>query len=532
MAVFKRRWFMWDIARQRRFDREEFSLVATKLAEFGYNGIGLYLEGAFELKSVGGILREGVMTCEDAAWAKEKCAELGMVVFPMTNVVGHMEHFLRQERFRHLCADENLYKLDFTKPEAEEFAIKIVYDFIEAFDTDYIHIGGDEVPLTDESRPLYAKFLSGICDKLLSGGITPAIWNDMLWSHKELCEPFSREVEIFDWHYYGHRPESLRFFKEQGFKKVIACPCDNSWNGFASHQAMRPWVAEEDHTPVDPDEIEALFADEIIEGDPENLMGLHTHWEDTMGRDLWGQWTVFARSGLFMSGKFSKETNTDEDLEKAVFGRVTPYTEIMRIIQDDIQTLFLHPGHSSLYRTPLFEKDSFAKLLINMSREKNGIAEMTAKPVKKIEKLLSEWAPRGDFEKRCHAYLVSVAALIKAAFSLYGAFEATGELYTLAANKQFDAPEEAKKLLLEYTDGFTAAAEYIKAYIPALRAFIDLVPTHTETDFIKLNTTVKYTEDMANILKELATSPSFERIPLPAISLVLDKALNDTVIER
>ena len=69
MAVFKRRWFMWDLARQRRFDREEFLLVINKLADLGYNGLGLYLEGAFEFKSLGGVLREGVMTYEDAAWA-------------------------------------------------------------------------------------------------------------------------------------------------------------------------------------------------------------------------------------------------------------------------------------------------------------------------------------------------------------------------------------------------------------------------------------------------------------------------------
>ena len=59
MEVFKRRWFMWDLARQRRFDREEFLLVINKLADLGYNGLGLYLEGAFEFKSLGGVLREG-----------------------------------------------------------------------------------------------------------------------------------------------------------------------------------------------------------------------------------------------------------------------------------------------------------------------------------------------------------------------------------------------------------------------------------------------------------------------------------------
>ncbi len=533
MAVFKRRWFMWDFARQRRFDREEFIMVATKLSELGFNGIGLYLEGAFELKSIGeGILREGVMTRDDAVWAKEKCAALGITLFPMTNVVGHMEHFLRQERFAHLCADDDLYALNFTGPEAEEFAMKILSEYIEAFDTNYIHVGGDEVPLTDKTRPLYAEFLSGICNKLLARGITPAIWNDMLWSHKELCDTFSRDVEIFDWFYNGHRPESIKFFRELGFKKVIPCPCDNSWQGFIGHQAMRPWVEEEDHTPVAPDEVEALFADAIREGDPENLMGLHTHWEDTEGRDLWGQWSAFARSGYFMQGKFDNKPCNDETLEMAIFGRVTPYTQIMHIIQDEIQTLFIHPCHGLIFRDFLFNKQRYSKILKDTARDKPEIAKETVEPVKKIEKLLNDWTAEGEFEKRCHAYLVSIVALIKASFGLYDAFAAYGKLYKIAANKQFDNTQEAKALVLEFADGFSAAAQLIKEYVPKLKAFIELTPTHTQTDFVKLGNTINYTENMAKILTELATQPSFEKIPLPAISLVIDKALNNTVIER
>lgn len=533
MAVFKRRWFMWDFARQRSFDREEFSMVATKLSEVGFNGIGLYLEGAFELKSIGGgILRKGIMTREDAVWVKEKCDSLGMKVFPMTNVVGHMEHFLRQERFRSLCADDGMYKLKFTAPEAEDFAMKIVYDYIEAFDTDYIHLGGDEVSLTEETRPLYAKFLSKICDNLLTKGITPAIWNDMLWNHKELCEPFSREVEIFDWWYNGHRPKSIEFFKKQGFKTIIPCPCDNSWSGFASHQAVRPWNPHEDQTPVTPDEIEAFLADEVILGDPDNLMGLHTHWEDTQGRDLWGQWTVFARSGLFMSGKYNKETCNDEMLEKAIFGRVTPYTEIMHIIQNEIQTLWTHPCHGLLYREVMFAIDNYRNLPKNIAREKKGIAKDAFVAVEKIEALLKTWTPVGNFEERCYAYYVSVAALIKAVFGIYDAFDVAGALYSVAADIQFDQPEKAKELVLQFADGFSKAAEFIKEYVPVHKAFVDIVPTHTATDFIKIERTLKYTENMANVLKEFTLPERFERIPLPALACVIDNALNGNVIER
>ena len=44
---FERVWYMCDYARQRVFVREEFLLWLDKLQSLGYNGIGLYLEGAF-----------------------------------------------------------------------------------------------------------------------------------------------------------------------------------------------------------------------------------------------------------------------------------------------------------------------------------------------------------------------------------------------------------------------------------------------------------------------------------------------------
>ena len=534
MAVFKRRWFMWDFARQRSFDRDEFSLVATKLSEVGFNGIGLYLEGAFELKCVGGgILRKGIMTREDAKWVKEKCKSLGMEVFPMTNVVGHMEHFFRQERFRHLgpkykygCLD-----LNFTLPEAEEFSMNIIDDYLEAFDTKYIHIGGDEVALTPETRPLFAKFLASICDKLLSRGVTPAIWNDMLWNHKELCEPFSRDVEIFDWHYFSHRAESIKFFNEQGFKKVIACPCDNSWIGFSSHQMTCLWIRGE-QIPVESDAIEALFRDNIKEGDPENLMGLHTHWEDTMGRDLWGQWSTFARSGMFMRGEFDEKPCTDKTLEMALFGRITPYTEIMHIIQNEIHSLFKHPYHASPVRSALFVKERFEELPTTVFEQEKGLSAKTVAPIEKIDKLLGGWLPEGEFEKRCKAYLVSTSALMKAAFALYTALDSCDELYTTAAKLQFEKKAEAKELVKKFAERFSRAAELIKEYIPAHKAFIELVPTHTETDFIKLDNTLVYINNIIEILKELVDSPSFEMIPLPSIYCIIDHVTNARVIER
>jgi hypothetical protein len=50
-APFERKWFMCDYARQRVFIRDEFILWLDALKRLGYNGLGIYLEGAFDFKN-------------------------------------------------------------------------------------------------------------------------------------------------------------------------------------------------------------------------------------------------------------------------------------------------------------------------------------------------------------------------------------------------------------------------------------------------------------------------------------------------
>ena len=126
---FDRRWFMCDYARQRTFIRDEFVLWLDALQRLGYNGLGIYLEGAFDFKSIPGVIREGVMTYDDAKWAVEEGNKRGIFVFPMTNVVGHMEHYFRQERYRDLLMkDTNYMQMNFFDDRAEDFVMNIVHE--------------------------------------------------------------------------------------------------------------------------------------------------------------------------------------------------------------------------------------------------------------------------------------------------------------------------------------------------------------------------------------------------------------------
>ena len=63
--VFEKRWFMLDFARMRRLHRGEMTDLLDILQRSGYNGLGLYVEGAFALPGTRGLPRPGCLTQDD-----------------------------------------------------------------------------------------------------------------------------------------------------------------------------------------------------------------------------------------------------------------------------------------------------------------------------------------------------------------------------------------------------------------------------------------------------------------------------------
>ena len=417
--------------------------------------------------------------------------------------------------------------------------MKIIHEYLDAFDLKYIHIGGDEVKLTDENKLIYAKFLSKLCDNLLAEGVKPGIWNDLFWKDQELCEPFNREVEIFDWHYCGHRKESIEFFVEQGFKKVYVCPCENSWIGFINH-SYTAFRLSSTNEPVQHYEIEAFLNDGIECENYKEHNAFVTHWEATQGRDLWGQWSALARAGLYMTGDIANKEPNDEMIERAIFGRVTPYTSITRIIQAEIQTPLLdwargikETGSATLpfaIRRALFIPADFKSSLVNATYQSSFDHDAMNKAVDKCEALLKTWTPEGDFEERCFISMTSIISMMRAAFALNKAAADCDKYYSVAAEKQFSDPAEAKKLIFEFAEGFKAANEKIDAYRNDIARLINCTG-HTATDLVRIDIIMDFVDSIVDYLEDYAMSDNFNRIALPAFECIIEWVVDLGLIE-
>ena len=515
---------MIDLARQRTFVREEFILWLDAFERLGYNGLGLYLEGAFDFESIQGVIREGVMTPEDARWAVEEGKKRGIYIFPMTNVVGHMNHFFDQERNRALMSSLRCDQMDFQSPEAEAFAMNIVHEYARHFGTDLIHIGGDETVLTPETKMEYARFLAKICDNMIAEGLKPAIWNDMIWMEPELCEPFSREVCIFDWNYYGHRPESVAFFKEQGFSDLLVCPSDNSWEGVINRQRLCPHLKARTDWPVKPDEIEAFLDDAARQ---QVYSGLLTHWDNTAGRCLWPQWSAFARAALYMNGELEPGAECDEAIERKLFGRVTPYTEVTHLLQNDIQRSDLSHKWFMAMRDSLFLTNGLMTLIDRAAKEAPAFPEDIDRVLPVIEEKLAGWTPETEFEAHCLAGMNGTAAIVRASNAITKAGRGYQRCYRRACELQFTSKTTAAQLLDRLAGLFRTAATEVLA---ARRIFAGAIAGtgHPVHDLKLMEVNAGKLSLIAALLEEY--SLKLDRIPLPRFEQIIDCAIKGTPI--
>lgn len=523
---FDRRWFMIDLAREKTFSKDEFTVLLDTLEKLGYNGIGVYLEGAFEFKNLGGVTREKVMTRDDAKWLNAECKKRGIYAFPLTNIAAHMNHFYGVEKYRDLFLAETPYQIDFHKEKARDFVMTYVRDYIEAFDTDMINIGGDEVSLKDENDKIaYAKFVGSVCDELLKTGIKPAIWGDMLFKNPELCDYINKDAIIFDWCYHGHSPDSLKLFKDKGFKEIFACNSDNGWIGLINHQ-HGPLVRED--MSIERDEVEAFLEDAKNLGIKNAMV---TDWENFIGRNLWGQFAPIARCALFLNGETEARECTDEQIDTALFGRITGYAKVTRLLRDGLHPEDMPrptPPADLLFslRTALCEPSFFVKVVKQLNEEKPTYFDSYDEVIEKAESILDKWDAVSPLEERCLLAMYNITSMARVASCMVKISKGYLALYKKASKIQFDSP----KLALQYLNRFE---NIVRHCAQEYRSHLKILTTATADsgygtfDQIKIELMIKRINNMADYIA--CFEQDIDRVALPRIERVLTRCIVDGI---
>lgn len=274
------RMWMLDVAREQAPTLDHLRGWCELTRDSGYNALGLYLEHRFAYPSAPWASGVGAVTPASVRTLQREFPEIKIV--PFANLLGHFEGMLYTEegkRYR-----EELFKgmqACPSNPEFTAFAERLLDDVMDAFDSDLVHIGGDETwqlgacPVCktrveaaegDGKAQIYGEHFGAMARRVLARGRRPAVWGDMFLDHPEALAAMPKETLIFDWQYFKSCEPSSRGFLDAGHE-VVCCPALHTYNA--------TWL----HVPQSEENVRTLSADAT-------RLGAHgvcvTTWENAL----------------------------------------------------------------------------------------------------------------------------------------------------------------------------------------------------------------------------------------------------------
>ncbi|MFP6870144.1 MAG: family 20 glycosylhydrolase [Nitrospinota bacterium] len=228
--------WMYDIAREQSPSEESLLDLIERSAGAGYNALGLYLEHRFAYPSAPWAAGPGCLTPEAAGRLSRAAAGRGVRLIPFLNTLGHMEGFIRSEGGQWLAEapGKGVLQICPSRPECIKFASNLVADALDAFDDEWVHLGGDETHQLGEcslcakragkagKEGLYAEFFGRLCRQVLERGRRPCMWGDMLAKYPGALDLIPQETVIFDWDYDDAPGETSAMFRRRGFEVVLS----------------------------------------------------------------------------------------------------------------------------------------------------------------------------------------------------------------------------------------------------------------------------------------------------------------------
>lgn len=238
--------WIYDIAREQSPSEDRLRELFLRSQDAGYGAIGLYLEHRYAYPSAPWAAAPGSLTPELINRLQSDPELSKLRVVPFLNTLGHMEGFIRTEGGEWLAEGpgQGFLQLCPSRKECADFAWGLVSDAMEAFDDEWIHLGGDEAQQLGQCHycaervqsigvaGLYGEYYGQMCQRVLNCGRRPCLWGDMLTKFPEALKAIPKETVIFDWNYFDSPSKTTRMLRAQGFD-VVCCPAlrtyDAAW---------------------------------------------------------------------------------------------------------------------------------------------------------------------------------------------------------------------------------------------------------------------------------------------------------------
>jgi len=253
---FAVRGVMMDISRDKVPTMETLESFIDMLASWKINHFQLYTEHTFAYKNHYEVWKDASpMTAEQIQQLDKFCKERFIDLVPNQNSFGHMERWLKHEKYRYLAeAPEDVNTKYGTRKQnslypAEPNSIKLIselYDeLLPNFTSRYFNVGCDETFELGQGRSkelcekvgmeqVYLDFLLKIHQQVKKHDRIMMFWADMIQQHPNIVKQIPEDAVLMIWAYEANTPkeEYCRTVAETGHKFFV-CPGTSAWLSIA-----------------------------------------------------------------------------------------------------------------------------------------------------------------------------------------------------------------------------------------------------------------------------------------------------------
>jgi len=196
--------------------REYIEKWLRKASAMGYNAVLWEVEGMVRWETCPDCASPDAFSKQDFRALLTLSRQLGLEPIPLLQTVGHAEYVLQHRRYVPFRENPDRYDCYCTSNrEVRGFMKRWIEEYRELFgDIHYFHLGGDEAYVfgtcpqcstavaTLGINGLYADYLNDIASDLVSRGIRPGIWDDMVMKKPADIDIMSKDFVMWDWDYW------------------------------------------------------------------------------------------------------------------------------------------------------------------------------------------------------------------------------------------------------------------------------------------------------------------------------------------
>ena len=259
--------YVYDITREKVPTAETLRRVADIVSSLGYEQMQLYFKDNFAYPQHQEVWQcRSYVTPEEVKAFDRYCASKGMELVPYQSAFGHLEPWMKFERYRKLAENDGKYyctalgcemngaALCPTAPESLDFLNGLFDELLPCFSSRYVNLGCDEVwdlhsatgRSAEEIRRkgsgrVYLEFLLKTHALLKSRGKTMMFWSDIIRNYPHLVNELPEDMVALDWSYEGSAPYNLTTSAlKHAPCRYYVCPGTSSWcSFFGRHHNMR-----------------------------------------------------------------------------------------------------------------------------------------------------------------------------------------------------------------------------------------------------------------------------------------------------